>query len=66
MMTILIAKRWIAILECDFLMKSCGLLPHNPLWESFFFGASTHILDHHMDGKLQAHDLFEIAHLQLA
>jgi hypothetical protein len=33
---------------------------HNPLWKSFFFGASLHINDHHMDDKLQAYDLFEI------
>jgi hypothetical protein len=47
-------------------MKSCGLLPHNPPWESIFFGTSSHIHDHHMDGKLQANDLLEMAHLELA
>jgi hypothetical protein len=47
-------------------MKSYELLPHTPLWESFFFGASSHIHDHHIDDKLQAYDLFELAHLELA
>jgi hypothetical protein len=36
------------------------------LWENFFFGASSHIYDHHMDGKFQAYDLFEMAHFELA
>ena len=51
MMTILTATRWNAFLDCACLTKSCGLLPHNPPWESFFFGAPSHINDHHMDDK---------------
>jgi hypothetical protein len=66
MTTILTSTRWNAFLACACLTKSCGLLPHNPPWESFFFGASSHIHDHHMDGKTQAKDLFEMAHLELA
>jgi hypothetical protein len=46
-------------------MKSCGL-PHTPLLESFFFGSFSYIHDHHIGGKLQAYDLFKMAHLELA
>ena len=49
MMMILTATRWNAFLACACLTKSCGLLPHNPPWESFFFGASSHNHDHHVD-----------------
>ena len=57
-MTVLTATRWNAFLDCACLMKTCEMLPHTPLWESFFFGASSYIHDHHLDGKLQAYDLF--------
>jgi hypothetical protein len=59
-------RRCNAFLGCACLMKSCGLLPHNPLWQSFFFGASSHIHKHNMNGKLQAYDSFELALLELA
>jgi hypothetical protein len=49
MMTVLTATRWNAFLDCACLTKSCGLLPHNPPWESFFFSASSHNHDHHVD-----------------
>jgi hypothetical protein len=54
------------LLDCVGLMKSCVLLPHTPLWESFFFDTSSCIHDHHMGGKLQAYDLLEIAYLEFA
>jgi hypothetical protein len=47
-------------------MNYCRLLPHTPLWESSFFGASSYIHEHHMNGKFEAYDLFELAHLELA
>ena len=49
MMTILTSTRWNAFLACACLTKSCRLLPHKPPWESFFFGASSHKHDHHVD-----------------
>ena len=52
---------WLCLLD-----EVLRVLPHNPLWESFFFDACSHIHDHHMDGKLQAYDIFELAHLELA
>ena len=52
---------WLCLLD-----EVLRVLPHNPLWESFLFGASSHIHDHHMDGKLQAYDLFDMSHLELA
>ena len=66
MTTILTSTRWNAFLACACLTKSCRLLPHKPPWESFFFGTSSHIHDHHMETKTQAKDLFEMAHLELA
>jgi hypothetical protein len=42
------------------------IFPHTLLWESFFFDASSHIHDHHMDVKLQEHDLSCMAHLEFA
>jgi hypothetical protein len=47
-------------------MKTCDLLPHTPLRESYSLRISSHIHDHQEDGKLQACDLSEIAHLGLA
>jgi hypothetical protein len=47
-------------------MKSCGLLSHNPVWEIFFFGASSHIHEDNMNGKLEAYDLSELGYLELA
>jgi hypothetical protein len=42
------------------------IAPHTPLWEKSFFGASSHIHEHHKNGKLQAYHLVELAHLKLA
>jgi hypothetical protein len=42
------------------------IAPHTPLWEKYFFGESSHIHEHHKNGKLQAYDLVELAHLKLA
>ena len=39
---------WLCLLD-----EVLRVLPHKPLWESFLFGASSHIHEHHMDGKLK-------------
>ena len=64
MMTILTSSRWNAFLDCACLVKSCELLPHTPLWERLSLGTSSPIHDYHMDGKLQAHELFDMAQLE--
>jgi hypothetical protein len=66
MMMVLAATRCNVFLDCASLMKYRGLLSHNPLWKSFFFGASSCIHDHHMGGKRQAHDLFKMNDLELS
>jgi hypothetical protein len=64
MMKILTATRWNALLDYYCFMKSCGfILIIYHAWGSFFFGAYSHIHHHHMDGKLQAHDLLGMAYL---
>jgi hypothetical protein len=55
MMTILAASRWNALLDCICSMKSCRLLPHNPLWERFFSGISSCI-----HGKLRLHSTYSM------
>jgi hypothetical protein len=64
MMTILIFSSGNIFLECACLVKTRNLLPHTPLWESLFFGTSSLVHYHQMDGKLQAYDFFETAHLE--
>jgi hypothetical protein len=53
MMMILTASRWNVILDYTCYMKSHGLLPHKPSWESLFFGISSCIHARHMDGELR-------------
>jgi hypothetical protein len=66
MMRILTASRWNTFPDYACLVKYCELLYHNPPWESLFFETSSHIHDHHMDGKFQAYDIFEMTHLEHA
>ena len=53
MMTILSTSRWNAFLDCSWLLKSCELLPHTPLWGNLSLGISSHIHDHTKNAKLK-------------
>ena len=47
------------------LVKIYMMLPHTPIWENFFFGISSLGLYLHMDGNLQAYDIFLLIILNL-
>ena len=68
-MTLLSSSTWNTFLDCArslLLGEVLRIAPPYSYGRDSLFGISSHIHDHHKDGKIQAFDPFEMAYLELA